>query len=366
MIYKLSAKPRIVIKFGGSSVRDSFSEALGLVKKLHDGNEVVVVLSALKGVTDSLLHLANNKDEKIIQEIAEKHEKVIEQLGVDLNVERFFLELRQVLRSERSFPNREAFIDHVLSFGERLSVKIFTEALRNRGIESVPVDAFHIIRTDNNFGNANVDFRETANRVKALETLLKEGKVPVVTGFLGGYKSFRTTIGRGGSDYTASILGSLLNARTVLIMSDVEGIYTADPRIVRKAKLIPFVSYDETLIASRLGMKALHERTIEPVKDKIPIILGKTSNWKLGTLVSDIKSGMPIITYKVIDENFARIGVVGSDEIEFNAKVCDKGKNWICFLVRREELEDALNELHEVILNEGFSSSNDSKLWARV
>ncbi|HIP75377.1 MAG TPA: aspartate kinase [Thermococcus paralvinellae] len=365
MIYKLSVKPRVVVKFGGSSVRDSFGKALELVEKLHDGNEVVVVLSALKGVTDSLLHLANSKDERIIQKIAEKHERVIEKLGLDSEyVENLLLELRQILRKEKSFPNKKAFIDHVLSFGERLSVELFTEALRNQGIESIPVDAFHVIRTDNTFGNANVDFRETAKRVKALEDLLKEGKVPVVTGFLGGYKSFRTTLGRGGSDYTASILGSLLNAKTVLIMSDVEGIYTADPRVVRKAKLIPFVSYEEALIASKLGMKALHERTIKPVKDRTPIIIGRTSDWKLGTLVSNIKSRVPIITYKIIDENFARIGVVGIDKVD--GKVCNKGKNWVCFLVRREELENSLNALHEVIFDEGFSSSDDSELWTRI
>ena len=349
MIYKLSNK-RIVVKFGGSSIGNSFKEALQLVLKLYEGNEVVVVLSALKGVTDALLDLAESKDESIIEEIAKKHEKLANKSGIHLNsVEILLAELEQILRNEKSFPNKKAFIDHVLSFGERLSVNLFVNALKNLGIESEAVDAFHIIKTDNSFGNAKVDFSETAKRVKVLEDLLKQNKIPVVTGFLGGYKSFRTTLGRGGSDYTATILGSLLEARAVLIMSDVKGIYTADPKIVRDAKLLPFASYEEVLTASMLGMKALHERAIEPVKGKIPIILGKTNNRRLGTLISKINAGMPILTYKIINENFASIGIVGVNEVNFNAQIYKRGRNWICFLVRREELENTLNAIHEVI-----------------
>lgn len=349
MIYKLSNK-RVVVKFGGSSIGDSFKKAVELVLKLHEENEVVVVLSALKGVTDALLDLAESKDESIIEEIAKKHEKLANKSKIDLNsVEILLAELEQVLRNEKSFPNKKAFIDHVLSFGERLSVNLFVNALKNSGIEGEAIDAFHIIRTDNSFGNAKVDLGETAKRVKVLEDLLKQNKVPVVTGFLGGYKSFRTTLGRGGSDYTATILGSLLEARAVLIMSNVKGIYTADPKIVRDARLLPFASYEEVLTASMLGMKALHERAIEPVKGKIPIILGKTNNQRLGTLISKINAGMPILAYKIINENLASIGIVGVNEVNLNAQIYKRGRNWICFLVRREELENTLNAIHEVI-----------------
>ena len=349
MIYKLFNR-RIVVKFGGSSIGNSFREALQLVLKLHKGNDVVVVLSALKGVTDALLHLAESKDESAMEEIAEKHERLASKSGIDLDsVEILLAELEQALRNEKGFPNKKAFIDHILSFGERLSVNLFVNALKNSRIESEAIDAFHIIRTDNSFGNAKVDFSETAKRVKVLEDLLKQNKVPVVTGFLGGYKSFRTTLGRGGSDYTATILGSLLEARAVLIMSDVKGIYTADPKIVKDAKLLSFASYEEVLTASLLGMKALHERAIEPVKGKIPVILGKTNNRRLGTLVSDINAGMPILTYKIINENLASIGIVGVNEVKFNGRIYKRGRNWICFLVRREELENTLNAVHEVI-----------------
>ncbi|USH00019.1 aspartate kinase [Thermococcus argininiproducens] len=349
MIYKLSNK-RIVVKFGGSSIKDSFREALEFVLKLHEENEVVVVLSALRGVTDALLGLAESKDKSVIGKIARKHSILADESGVDCDIlEPLFVELECVLKNERRFPNKGAFIDHVLSFGERLSVIIFANALENSGIRSEVVDALHVIKTDDNFGNAAVDFSGTAKRIKLIEKLLNEGKVPVVTGFLGGYKGLRTTLGRGGSDYTATILGSLLEARAVLIMSDVRGIYTADPRIVKDAKLLPFVSYEEALNASALGMRALHEKSICPVMGRLPVILGKTDSYRLGTFVSDISAEVPILTYKPVNENFACIGVVGLREVNFNAPIYKKGKNWISFLVKREELENSLNDLHEVI-----------------
>ncbi|ADT83393.1 aspartate kinase [Thermococcus barophilus] len=365
MIYKLSAKSRVIIKFGGSSVRDSFSEALELVQKFHEGNEVVIVLSALKGVTDLLLKLAETRSPEILEELEEIHLGAIEKLGIELSIENEIKELRFILENEKRFPNRKAYVDYVLSFGERLSVKIFSKALEDEGIKSSPVDAFYLIETDGNFGNARVDLEKTKGNIWTIERLLEKGKIPVVTGFLGNFNGIRTTLGRGGSDYTASVLGYLLNARAVLIMSDVKGIYTADPRIVKNARIIPFISYEEALTASRLGMKALHERTIEPIKDRVPLILGKTSEWRLGTLVSDISFKMPIITYKTFRDT-AEIGVVGAFHVDVEYPIVEHGRNFVCFLVERDNLEAALNEIHEVVLNESLSTSDDSELWTRI
>lgn len=364
VIYKLSSR-RVVVKFGGSSVRNSFSEALELVKKLHDGNEVVVVLSALRGITDLLLKLAESRSTEILEKFEEIHLEAIEKLGIDLNIENEIKELKFVLKNEKMFPNREAYIDHVLSFGERLSVKLFSRALKDEGLKSTPVDAFYLIETDGNFGNAKVNLEKTRENIWRIEALLNRDKVPVVTGFLGNFNGFRTTLGRGGSDYTASVLGHLLNARAVLIMSNVKGIYTADPRLVKDALLIPFISYEEALIASRLGLKALHERTIEPIRDKVPLILGKTSEWKLGTLVSDISLKMPIITYKILGDK-TKVGVVGASCVDVQYPIAEQGDTYVCFFVDKSELKEALNEIHEVILNESISAGNDSELWARI
>lgn len=366
MVYKLSNR-RIVVKFGGSSIRDSFNEALEFVLRLYENNEVMVVLSALEGVTDALLHLAKSKDDSVVQQITKMHYNMCDKFGIDHSLlDPLFRELALVLKSEGRFPNKSAYVDHVLSFGERLSVMLFASALRNFGIEAEAIDAFHVVKTDGSFGSARVDFPKTAKRVKILERMLNEGKVPVVTGFLGSYRGFRTTLGRGGSDYTATVLGSLLGSRAVLIMSDVRGIYSADPKVVRDAKLIPFVSYDEALIASTLGMRALHKRAIGPVRDRLPVILGKTNGHRLGTLISDISAGVPILTHKILNDDFACIGVVGLEKVNFNAPIYRKGTNWVSFIVKREKLAHYLNALHGVIFDESLSSSNDSELWARI
>ncbi|MCO6040582.1 aspartate kinase [Thermococcus alcaliphilus] len=362
MIYKLS---RIVVKFGGSSIRNSFEDALELVQKFwEEKSEVVVVLSALKGVTDLLLELAERKSPELLEEFTNIHLATAEKFGVNIDIEEELKELRFVLKNERAFPSKKAYTDHVFSFGERLSVKLFSSTLNERGIESAPIDAFYLIETNGNFGNAEVNLEKTKNNLWMLEELLKAGKVPVVTGFLGKFNSLRTTLGRGGSDYTASVLGRLLNARAVLIMSDVKGIYTANPRIVKNAKVIPFVSYDEALIASKLGLKALHERAIEPVKNRVPLIFGRTNKWRLGTLVSNFTLKIPLITYKIIGEK-AKIGVIGAS-CSVPYPVVEQKEEYTCFIVDRVELEEVLNEIHEVIFGESSSSSNNSELWAGI
>jgi len=365
VIYKLSR--RIVIKFGGSSVRDSFDKALELVQYLRENNNIVVVVSALKGVTDMLITLAENREESIMEKIKKVHEKIATELGIE--IEHYFQELEFVFKHPEIFPSQEAYVDHMVSFGERLSAELFSKALQNEGIPSVPVDAFYIIETCGNFGDSRVDLKSTAKKVWFLKKLLEREKIPVVTGFLGNYKGFRTTLGRGGSDYTATVIASLLNAKAVAIMSDVNGIYTADPRVVKNALLIPFVSYEEALLASKLGMKALHERTLEPIMNKVPVILGKTENWKLGSLISVNSSGIPIIVYKRIRGSKTEISIVSTSKIEITTPeypIYRHGKYYTSFLVDKNELEEALNEIHEVVLNESLSTGNDSELWAGV
>ncbi len=364
MIYKLSR--RVVVKFGGSSVRDSFDEALELVQYLKENSDVVLVVSALKGVTDMLIALAEDRKIEILEKLKRIHEGIAAEL--DVEIQPYLKELDFMLKHPEIFSSQGAYVDHIASFGERLAAEFFSKALQDRGIPAIPVDAFYIIEAYGRFGNAEVDLRRTAKRIWLLKRILKKGKVPVVTGFLGNYNGFRTTLGRGGSDYTATIIASLLNAKAVAIMSDVNGIYTADPRLVKDVLIIPFVSYEEALMASRLGMKALHERTIEPVMNRLPLILGKTSEWKLGTLISGISSKLPIIVHRIVNTSKAEISVVSTAEIPQirGYQISKKDRYYVSFLVDKEDLSSALNEIHEVVLNESLSTSNDSELWARV
>jgi len=346
VVYKLSR--RIVVKFGGSSLKNSFGEAAELVQHLGENNSVVVVVSALKGVTDRLLELSRNRDPCILDEMERLHERVARRVGADISG--YFEELEFVLKNPETFPSPDAWKDHLLSFGERLSAELFSRALEGKGIPSVPVDAFHVVEARGRFGYGEVDIEKTAEKIHLIERILENGMVPVVTGFLGNRSGFRITLGRGGSDYTASLMGLLLNAKAVAVMSDVSGIYTADPKLVKDAFLIPFVSYHEAAMASALGMKALHEKAVEPLQDRIPLILGKTSSWKLGTLISRVGFGWPIIAHRELEER-AEISLISTTEIpEIRGyRVSKRGSGYVCFSVDKSELNHALNEIHEVI-----------------
>jgi len=352
---------RLIIKIGGSTLKNSFPEIINLISKLHEEKDIVIVISALEGVTNELINLSQAENKELLERIIKKHEEFSARVKVDLSViQDIFTNLDQDLKKKEKFPTKAAFSDHITSYGEILSAKIFTEALKTQGIESEFIDRSCMIKTDSTFGNANVDFGETGKRMKMVKNTLEEGKVPVIAGFLGDYNGFRTLLGRGGSDYTATVIASLINAQAVMKISDVEGIYTTDPKIVRNARLLPFVSYEEALTVSKFGMKTLHEKTIEPVNGRIPIILGKIDNGELevGTLISSIPAKRPILTYKFLNDKFAIIGIVGIEHIENLEKLLtefdlyDRNRNCIRILVEKENLKKRLNAIHEMIFDE--------------
>ena len=336
---------RFVVKFGGSSVRDNLWEGVSFTSRLWDGNDVIVVVSALRGVTDKLEEVALGKGNP--EEIERLHIEFAEGNGIEPGIlSPFIRELEETLVSRDSFPSEEAFRDHLLSIGEMLSGALFAEALRRRGVPASLFEPWEVLRTDGRFGDARIDLRGSKKTVRLLEEALDEGIVPVVPGFVGGYNGFRTTLGRGGSDYTASALGTLTGAKGVFIMSDVDGIYTADPRRVMAAKLIPFVSAGEASLAAKLGMKALHPRAVE-VAGGIPLYLGRTRDWHIGTLVGDESSGMPIVTHRIEGEE-GIISVVGVDSVSgFPYESHEEnGIPWVSIRVPRLRVGSTLNAVH--------------------
>ena len=351
MVEKLS-----VVKFGGSSVRDSFWSALELVDYLLEGSRLVVVVSALRGVTEKLLELSERPEWELFESIALEHSRIADKLGAE--VKPLLDELEKAIKENRHDPEWK---DYILSFGERLSAVLFAKALENEGIPTIPIDAREILTLRGSFGNAEIDFSASLPRVRKLGELAEKA-VPVVTGFIGNLNGKTATLGRGGSDYTASALGAMLDAKGVLIMSDVKGVYTADPRLVPEARLIHFLSRERALLAAKLGMKALHPRTIEPL-GSIPLILGRTEDWRLGTLVSDFGDDWPIIVHRVEGER-ARISIVGVEELPGWKGV--KGNGYFSIAVEREELVPALREIHGVVFDEDPRSCHHSELWARV
>lgn len=267
----------IVMKFGGSSVAgaEKISRVAAIVKgRLKD--KPVLVVSALRGVTDDLLALgpeALKDDLSRISVIEKRHKEAAKELGVDFApLEPLFAELRELARGVellRELTPRT--IDRLASFGERLSVRLVAAAFVKAGIPARAVDAFDAgLLVDERFGAANPLPEADAAIAKAFASFKD---LPVVTGFIGRTPSGQiATLGRNGSDYTATILGAALGAKEIQIWSDTDGIMTADPRIVPAAQPLSTLSFDEACELAYYGGKVLHPHTLVPAMRKdIPV-----------------------------------------------------------------------------------------------
>jgi aspartate kinase len=292
---------KIVMKFGGTSVANgkNIRHVAKLIAK-HAGQDcsVVAVVSALEDVTNQLIQAAEeakNGNRKYIrkfkQEILERHlataKKAIKNGQIEEETEQTLNaridELGQVLTGivyvgELTPKSR----DTVISFGERLSAPIVSGALKDIGLSSQHLTGGEAgIVTDNNFGEAGLLMNVTKFQVtKSLEPLLKKGTVPVITGFIAATQNGETTtLGRGGSDYTATIVGAALDADEVWIWTDVDGLMTSDPKIVPEAKTIPEMSFQEATELTIFGAKAMHPRALEPArKEGIPVRIRNVFN----------------------------------------------------------------------------------------
>ena len=248
------------------------------------------MVSALGGITDELIEMARNAEkadpnyEVLYANICARHRKCLSELiqadslsGPLQEVDRTLQELKEIARGV--FLIKEASprtMDTILSFGERLSALIISRYLSSQGINSSYIDARTFIKTDAQFGNARVNMKKTASLMN--ERLDLQGKVAVVTGFIASCEEgFTTTLGRGGSDYTAAILAASLSAESLEIWTDVNGVLTADPRAVKHAYTIPELSYEEAMELSHFGAKVIYPPTIQPALDKhIPIFIKNT------------------------------------------------------------------------------------------
>lgn len=311
----------VVMKFGGTSVGGI--EALQSVVRIIETHRLlppVVVVSAMSRVTDALMQIAREavqgrQPSGAIAALRERHESTARALigpsGCERLFETFagmFSELENIchgIRLLRELTPRT--VDLVGSFGERLSAPLVAAALRENGIDAQDVDARAYIKTNERYNEAEVHFPETnARLVAGLRPLLEAGCIPVVTGFIGSTAhDVPTTLGRGASDYTAAIIGSVLKAEEIWIWTDVDGAMTADPRIVPEARVIEKITYREAAEMSYFGAKVLHPKTMLPaVKDRIPIRIKNTFNPEApGTLISGdtVSSPMGVKTVTSID-----------------------------------------------------------------
>ena len=293
-----------VLKFGGTSVGSVESiKMVGEIVSSYHHNQVkcAVVVSAMKGITDRLIALGNAAaagDENYIELM-----KAIEQHHFDTARElihvqaqsRVFAYLKTLLNELDDLVHgvyllRECSkrtLDLILSFGERLSAYLISQYMHELGIDAEFLDARELIKTNGNFGNAKVDFAATNKNITAYFDTHKA--LQIITGFVAStHENETTTLGRGGSDYTASIFGAALDAEEIEIWTDVDGVMTTDPRVVKEAFSLDAISYLEAMEMSHFGAKVIYPPTLLPVLGKnIPLRIKNTFHTDFpGTLVS--------------------------------------------------------------------------------
>lgn len=317
-----------IIKFGGSSVAtpERIKSILSIVKpRLQE--EIALVFSAFGGVTDQLIQVSQlavagkpEYKEKMAQ-LEKQHldavrelttvstqSTVLAQVKIQMN------ELEGVLHGIYLVRERTPrTLDYIMSFGERLSAYIISEACKDQGLATEYLDARTVIRTDNQFGNAKVNFEITNKLI--IDHFRYHTDVQVITGFIATSESGETTtLGRSGSDYTAAIFAGALQASALEIWTDVDGIMTADPRLVKKAFTVPQMSYEEAMELSHFGAKVIFPATMQPaMAHRIPIWVKNTFNPEAtGSLISATSVNGKLIKGISSMNNVSLLNVQGS------------------------------------------------------
>ncbi|WP_075351800.1 bifunctional aspartate kinase/homoserine dehydrogenase I [Algoriphagus marinus] len=318
-----------IIKFGGSSVanHDNIKRVFSILQEKLKRSEIAVVFSAFGGVTESLLEiarLAREGDETyrdLLQTLEEKHLMLVRQLigvhnqsTVMTYVKVRFKELEDLFHGIYLIKeNSPRTLDYVASFGERLSAFILAEALSAQGVRTQFLDARDVIRTNDRFGQAKVDFETTNSQIKSY--FGKHEGLKVITGFIASTaKGETTTLGRSGSDYTAAIFAGALEATDLEIWTDVSGVLTSDPRLVYTAFTIPQLSYSEAMELSHFGAKVIFPATMQPaMKRSIPIYIKNTFEPENpGTLINGEVSAGPLIKGISSISNISMVTVQGA------------------------------------------------------
>jgi bifunctional aspartokinase / homoserine dehydrogenase 1 len=377
----------LTMKFGGTSVGDipRLQEVVSIVRSYLD-RQPVVVASAMGGITDVLLNSAQlalqretGQVEKRIDALKDRHLQVIAVLVKDearrmdllLKQSRMFDELANLYRGVsllRELSVRS--LDAIASFGEILSCMQIAAILNDHGIPAEFVDARTIVRTDSHFGEAAVDFSVTNESIrKALQPLVAANIVPVITGFIGSTEDgITTTLGRSGSDYTGSIVGSALESEEIWIWTDVDGVMTADPRHVRGAIVLPEISYREAAEMSYFGAKVIHPKTMMPaIENSIPIRIKNTFNPSHpGTLISRAANSSERVVKNVTSiDNLSLIAIEGNGmvgvpgisarifsalaRVQVNVMMISQASSEhnVCVVIPQKDCNKAVKVLHE-------------------
>jgi|TARA_B110001454_G_scaffold31334_1_gene30589 aspartate kinase len=392
---------KLVLKFGGtslSSVKD-IQNVAKTVGDLSNDNKIVVVCSAVDGTTDELIQISeyikkeNKKDaNRILARISQKHKQFTTHLVTDPKIQKSLLnkmksdltELEELVHgllllgevTARSF-------DYLISFGEKLSINLVSFSLQQITKKSIPLSGKQAgIVTDSNFGESRPLMDTTRIRLsKTIQDLFNKKTIPVVGGFAGADQHGNTTtFGRGGSDYTATIIASCIDADEIWLMSDVDGLMTADPKLVKDAKLLKEVSYAEAIEMAQFGAKQIHPRTFEPiVSKKIPMRIRNTFDLKnLGTVVTASPSTKTKKTVKCTSaiRNIGLIDLTGGilfaapgtaakiftllADINVNVMMVSSNpsESSISIIVKKSDLDRAVNALEMSLLGKTIKKIN--------
>jgi bifunctional aspartokinase / homoserine dehydrogenase 1 len=382
-------KPRLqVMKFGGTSVGDAscIARTAKIIARAAKENPCVVVVSAMSGVTNRLIEAAKTAQagnaaeaEAIIDALRQQHETALLSLLPD-EQKRACLRQRmeQVLAEGRRLCEGTALLreltprtlDVISSLGERLSAPLVAATVHELGVCSEAIEATELVVTDAFHGGAEPQMELTREKSQArLRPLLEKGIAPIVTGFIGATAEGQlTTLGRGGSDYSATILGAALDADEVIIWTDVDGVLTADPRLVPEARTIPVISYREAAELAYFGAKVLHPKTLNPViQAAIPVwIRNSFTPEKPGTKITpegrSIGGGVKALTAirEVTLISVGGPGIVGLPDVvgrtfsttaEVRANVLlisqSSSQNDICFIVSTADAQRTVEALRK-------------------
>lgn len=271
---------------------ESISNVLSIVQQRAERGSVAVVVSAMKGVTDQLVETCDRMERssfsymETIEALEKRHYDIAREMLPAQQQSDLITELKMLLNELEDVLQGVSLVqeitpktrDFIMGFGERLSAKILTHLVRSKDIESEYTDARSFIVTDSRFGNARVDENVTYKKIRAYFNGSAASKVYVVTGFIAANKrNLSTTLGRGGSDYTAALLGAALNTELIEIWTDVNGLMTANPLKVKRAFPIHEISYEEAMELSHFGAKVIYPPTLIPaLKAQIPIVIKNT------------------------------------------------------------------------------------------
>lgn len=291
------------MKFGGTSLADSrcLRNAAQLIVSYASGEQekaasqhrkkhqpVVVIASAMSGVTDQLIEIYNlsidpkrqEEQHELLDVLKARHTKAVAELELDTQLQdEAQRQLDTHLSTLAEWINQHRPYDDIISFGERLSSFLLSQAVKQTGIVSTDIAGTEVIATDEAHGAAHADMETTSRMASEVLKPLYDNKiVPIITGFFGRSPSGQITIlGRGGSDYSAAIIAAALDANRLIIWKEVNGIYTADPLTHPDATFLEQLSYEKAAQMARAGAKVLHPETMEPVRQKsIPVTIKNT------------------------------------------------------------------------------------------